>query len=134
MRRVPLARWPSRPQRRALEREDEAILDRPLTRREDERALAAHVRRMVKHLRDDAATSPSAAMVTHIGAVFDRSAERREVGEWVERVALRPAEPVTQLGPDRVISHFDQLMTSMLKFAAQASQQLTAEVLTEHRI
>jgi Fe-S-cluster containining protein len=63
----------SRPQRRALEREDEAMLAQPLTRGEDERALAAHIRRMVKHLRDADAASPSARTIAHIGAVFDRS-------------------------------------------------------------
>jgi hypothetical protein len=63
----------SRPQRRALEREDEALLDCPLTRGDDERALAAHVRRMVKLLGGSASGSPAAEAVAHIGAVFDRS-------------------------------------------------------------
>ena len=63
----------SRPERRNLQRDDAAILPKPLVMNQDPRPMAAHVRHMVHILRSPQTKTPSADAVTHLTALFDRS-------------------------------------------------------------
>ncbi len=63
----------SRPERRALQRADAAILPLPLVLNSDPRPVAAHVRHIVGLLRDRQAGSPCAEIVAHVAALFERS-------------------------------------------------------------
>ena len=65
----------SRPERRALQKADALILPRPLALSTDPRPVAAHIRHVVRLLRDPAAASPSADAVAHITALYDRTVE-----------------------------------------------------------
>jgi len=65
----------SRPERRALHKADALILPRPLDLSDDPRPVAAHVRHVVRLLRDPAATSPAADAVAHVTALYDRTVE-----------------------------------------------------------
>lgn len=63
----------SRPERRNLQRDDAAILPKPLVMNQDPRPMAAHARHMVHLLRSPQAKTPSADAVNHVTALFDRS-------------------------------------------------------------
>ena len=64
----------SRPERRALLREDESLLSMPVNIGGDSRRVEAHIRHLVKLFQTDRSPSPSAAVVAHILELFDRTA------------------------------------------------------------
>ena len=63
----------SRSERRNLERQDAEILGRPLVMGTDPRPAAAHVRHIVRLLRDAKSVSPCSEAVAHLTALFDRT-------------------------------------------------------------
>lgn len=63
----------SRPERRALQRQDAAFLSVPLVLNGDPRPVAAHIRHIVHRLRDPQASSPCSEAVAHVAGLFDRS-------------------------------------------------------------
>src|SRR3954468_10728411 len=66
----------SRGERRALQREDEAIVAQPLVMARDARAtrsMDAHVRHMVKLLRNPASKSPCSDAVAYATALYERT-------------------------------------------------------------
>jgi Fe-S-cluster containining protein len=66
----------SRAERRALQREDEAIIAEPLVMARDARAtrsMDAHVRHLVKLLRNPASNSPCSDAVAYVTALYERT-------------------------------------------------------------
>ena len=62
----------SRSERRALQRQDAALLASPL-KLGDPRPLGAHLRHMVRLLRDPGSASPCSDAVAHLTALYDRT-------------------------------------------------------------
>ena len=67
----------SRPERRALQRQDEGFLSQPLHLGSDPRSIAAHIRHVVHALRSPTAKSPSADAVAHLLALHDRTVPKQ---------------------------------------------------------
>jgi hypothetical protein len=67
----------SRPERRALQRQDETFLSLPLHMGTDPRSMAAHVRHVVHALRSPSAKSPSSDAVAHVLALHDRTVPKQ---------------------------------------------------------
>ena len=67
----------SRPERRALQRQDAAFLSQPLHMGTDPRSIAAHLRYVVHALRSPTAKSPSAEAVAHVLALHDRTVPKQ---------------------------------------------------------
>lgn len=63
----------SRPERRALQRQDDMFLSQPLQMGGDPRSMAAHVRYVVRALRSPTAKSPSSDAIAHVLALHDRT-------------------------------------------------------------
>jgi Fe-S-cluster containining protein len=63
----------SRPERRALQRQDAEILPLPLSMGTDPRPVAAHVRHVIQLLRNARSDSPCSDAVAHVTALFDRT-------------------------------------------------------------
>ncbi len=63
----------SRPERRALQRQDAEILPLPLSMGTDPRPAAAHVRHVIHLLRGVHSDSPCSDAVAHVTALFDRT-------------------------------------------------------------
>ncbi len=67
----------SRPERRALQRQDEVFLPQPLHMGTDPRSIAAHIRYVVHALRSPSAKSPSSEAVAHVLALHDRTVPKQ---------------------------------------------------------
>lgn len=63
----------SRSERRALQREDALVLPLPLTLGSDPRPVAAHVRHIIRLLRNPQADSPCSDAMAHVTGLFDRT-------------------------------------------------------------
>ncbi len=71
----------SRPERRALVREDERLLVLPMNIGGDPRRAEAHIRHAVHLLQSDRSPSPCAAVIAHLSALFDRTVSVTTKGE-----------------------------------------------------
>jgi len=67
----------SRPERRALQRQDEIYLSQPLHMGTDPRSIAAHIRYVVQALRSPTAKSPSVEAIGHVVALHDRTVPKQ---------------------------------------------------------
>ena len=63
----------SRPERRALQKQDAQLAALPLKMTPDPRPVAAHIRHVIKLLRSPQAKSPCSDVIAHVGALHDRS-------------------------------------------------------------